>query len=116
LGDVSADPTLSADEAPSVTQNHVALLRPRRPGPPTSCQAAVQQLRRARTMVPDGDRHHVAQSGRVKDGEEVVGHPDYDIVGKLILGQGVDDLGWRSSREGPIKDVPDRPEPFDFGE
>lgn len=79
---------------------------------PAARDSALEQLTRIGLMVPDGDRHHGAKSGRVENEEGIVGDTEHDIVGVLILDHDIDELGGRCAVERPANDCREGPQGF----
>ena len=64
----------------------------------------------ARPMVPDGDRHHVAQSGRVEDGVDVGPDANDHVIGELVQPDDVEELSRRVEGPEPAHHIAERPQ------
>jgi hypothetical protein len=59
-------------------------------------------------MIPDGDRRHAAQSGRVVNEEHAVPIRKDDVVGALVLNHDALDEARRLMGEPPTDDIFER--------
>src|SRR5262245_9705441 len=76
--------------------------------PPAAGEAGIEELLRARGVVPDGDRRHASQSGGVIDEIEARAAGDDDIVGILVLYDDAVDEPGRCRREAKAYDLLER--------
>ena len=88
------------------SQDDVTLDRRGRRRPPAAVEPAIQQFLRRGSMIPDGDRHHRAQSARLEHGVDVIRDPDDHVVVKFIL-----DRPRRRTRPGALVPSPSSTHP-----
>ena len=106
---------LVTHQARGVSQDARAVAGARRRGRPAAFDARGEQLVGARGVVPDGDRRHAAQSGRVVDQEHRLRPADHHVVRVLVLHDHALDEPRRPQREAPPHDVLERPLASDDG-
>lgn len=103
----------SAEATSRVAQDLGAVLELGGEGSPAGLDSRRQELVRARSMIPDGDRHQAAQSGRVVDQVEPIAALDDDVVGELVLDDDVDHLDLRALARAPGYELTQRPKARD---
>jgi hypothetical protein len=79
-----------------VTEDDIAIHRSRSGRLPTAGHAGIEQLVSAGHVIPDGDRRHRAQSGRVVDEAEPVSIERHEHVERvfILLDDRVDQPWW----------------------
>ena len=98
-------PVRTRDSAGSIAEHLRATFQLRGGWPPATRQPVLEQLGRAGSMIPHGDRRDRPESRRVKDQEAAAIQREHDIMSVLILRDDLLDLARRRSATGPHKDV-----------
>lgn len=98
-------PVSAGHGAGRITEDPRAILQVRVGWQPATCQPVVEQLGRARPMIPHGDRRDRAESRGVED-EKLAGvQREHDVMAVLILRDDLRDLTRRRGAASPGKDV-----------
>jgi hypothetical protein len=84
----------ASDRARSMPEYTIAPLKPGRSSRPACLEAGIKKFVRGRSVVPDGDRLHNAQSGGVINKDQRFAPRDYYVVSEFVLDNDLrDDLG-----------------------